>query len=106
MEQLIYIPFKCNIKLSFNELKALNDMLGRIDYEPSLEGRALTEWAIKKRMDYTRRLINRKKDYTLTLNAQDARMLQCALMEAFFTADEYEAALVYKINDHVARLMW
>ena len=105
MEQLIYMPFKCKIKLSFSELKALNDMLGRIEYEPSLERRALLEWAIKERMDYTRKLINRKKDYTLTLNAQHAHMLTYALWLVYLTADTYEQVIVRKIDEAVDMLL-
>lgn len=105
MEQLIYMPFKCKIKLSFSELKALNDMLGRIDYEPSLEGRAMMEWAIKKRMHYTGRLINRKKEYTISLNAQDASMLTYALWCNFATADVYDRCIIHRVADAVGRVM-
>ena len=105
MEQLIYMPFKCKIKLSFSELKAINDMLGRIDYEPSLEGRAMMEWAIKKRMHYTGRLITRKKDYTLTLNAQDAHMITYALWENFDIADVYDRCIIHRVADAVGRVM-
>ncbi len=105
MEQLIYVPFRCKIKLSWQELKSINEMLGRIEHEPGLEYRALMEWAIKKRMEYTRKLLNRKREYNFTLNAQDANQLTHALWCNFAHADLYERTIIHKITEAVDRVV-
>lgn len=100
----IYTPFKCKIKLSWQELRAVSEMLGRVRHGQSLECRALIEWSIKKRMEYIRKLMSSKKEYIITLNAQDAHAATTILGNAALH-DEYERVLAYKIEDQVARLM-
>ena len=91
--------------MSWQELSAINQMLGRIEVEPGLEYRALIEWCIKKRMEYTRKLMNRKKEYSFTLNAQDASMLSYAMWWNFTTADLYERTIIHKITEAVDRVV-
>ena len=101
----MYIPFRCKIKLSWLELATINQILGRIEHEPGLEYRALIEWCIKKRMELTRKLMNRKKEYSFTLNAQDASMLTHALWYNFAATDLYERTIIRKITEAVDRVV-
>ncbi len=100
----IYRPFKCKIKLSWHELRVLNEIIGRVRHSQPLKRRAMMEWAIKKRMEYIRKLMSRKKEYVITLNAIDAWAAITIIRNATL-CDEYEMVLVIKIEDHVARLM-
>lgn len=107
MGQLIYVPFKCKIKLSFFELQSLNTLLGLTPFlNRNLETLAAMEWAIKKRMDYTRRLISRKKEFTLTFNALDALMLKNVLGSIFIVAQNwpYERVLINKLLGELERI--
>ena len=99
-----YRPFKCKIKLSWQELRAVNEIIGRVRHGQPLERRALMEWAIKKRMEYIRKLMSCKKENMITLNAQDAWAITTILSNATLY-DEYEEVLAIKIEDRVARSM-
>jgi hypothetical protein len=102
MEQLIYTSFKCKIKLSYQELMALNDMLGRVRYEENMnltrKARALAmmEYAIKKRMEFTRKLMDRKGVNSFTLNALESFMF-ALLFADIIAANPYEANIKDKI---------
>lgn len=105
MEQLTYIPFKCKLKLSRQELATLSNMLCRLEHAKGvIRTRALAEWVVGKRMDFARRLLQPRPHYSLTLNAIDAWAATTILSNAS-KHDEYEEALAYKILDQVARLM-
>lgn len=105
MEQLTYIPYRCKLKLSRQELTTLSTLLCRLEYAPGmLRHRALAEWVVGKRMDFARRLLQPRPHYSLTLNAIDA-WAATTILSNVILHDEYEEALVYKITDQVARLM-
>ncbi len=104
MEQLVYTPFKVKIKLSRMELASLMHMFGRLQYDksPRLDERALFEYAVKKRMELTRRLVEPRQKYNLTLNACDAFMLH-AIFIRVDPQDEFDRVLKGKIVNEVCR---
>lgn len=105
MEQLTYFPYKCKLRLSRQELKTLSHMLGRLEFVPGrLQHRALAEWVVSKRMDFTRRLLHPRPHYNLTLGAIDAWLVQM-ILDNILHDDNYEDALQRKIKDHIARLL-
>lgn len=103
-EAAIYIPYKCKITLSRMELDALNNMMlrVRIDNHVNLEQRALFEWAMKKRFEWTRRMMDGKKKYRITLGSQDALILK-KIISNVAEDEDYEQVLVYDINDKIGR---
>lgn len=104
MEQLTYYPYKCKLKLSRHELQALSHMLSRLEFVPGrLQHRALAEWVVGKRMDFTRRLLQSRPHYNLTLGAVDA-WLCSMLLDNIPLDDDYEDALFRKITDAIGRV--
>jgi len=92
-----YQPYKCNLKLSRGEFAELQSMLGKLEISNDfLSQRAIMEWAIARRIDYTRRLIEQRKEYSITLRAVDAYFLQ-TIITNHDAENEYQEMIVRKI---------
>jgi len=115
MEQLNFIPFKCKIKLNREEYATLCRALGRYEYRrdpqsrarrdehairQELESAACAEWIMKKRMEMVRRLMDPRREYSLTFAGIDALMLYSVCTQ-LIPADEYEWAMLFKIKSKI-----
>ncbi len=109
MEQLgyTYTPYRCKLKLSLVELAVLYEMMGRCrpDYK-TITGRAIMEFVINKRIEFARKLTERRKSYSITLNAINARCMINMLNnipDDGLDLEGLEASVDYKIKNEILK---
>ncbi|NLF42944.1 MAG: hypothetical protein GX587_09630 [Bacteroidales bacterium] len=105
MEQLTYVPLRVRIKLSYQEMLVITRLLsGYVFSEKTLEKMAVFEWAIKKSIQYKQKCIAFQNKYVITLNAQDALMMD-KVLSATQLRDPLGRAVSYKITDSIHRMV-
>jgi hypothetical protein len=103
-------PVTTKLKLSHEELKTFYAFMARIDFLPDrikLDNiiiiRALIEFMIKKRLEYQRKLLGMKRQYTISLNAIDSFFI-IALLTKIETSNEWERNIIRRVCSEINRM--